>query len=191
MSRIGKKLIVPPAGVEFTITPASLDAGEVVSVKGPKGQLTLNVHPDVHVELTEVDGAKSVVITVKDPSEKKQNSLWGTTRALLANMVTGVTMGFTRTLEINGVGFRAQASGKSLKLTLGFSHDIDFPIPEGLQATVEKNVITISGADRQAVGQMAATIRGLKKPEPYLGKGIKYTDEVVRRKAGKAAKSAE
>jgi large subunit ribosomal protein L6 len=184
MSRIGKKPIIIPAGVEVRVQ------GSEVSVKGPKGQLTMTTHPAATVTVGDLEGGKAITIAVGNAQEKKERALWGTTRALIANMIKGVTEGFSKSLEITGVGFRASVSGKKLMLTIGFSHDVEFPLPEGIAATVEKNVITVSGIDRQLVGETAAQIRGFKKPEPYLGKGIKYTDEVIRRKAGKAASKA-
>lgn len=180
MSRIGKLPIPLPSGVTIT------QAENLVTVKGAKGTLTLPMHR--HVTLTVADS--SATISVAKPDDQGDRALWGLTRALVANMVKGVTDGFVKKLEINGVGFRAQASGKNLQLFLGFSHPIDFPVPEGVAATVEKNVITISGIDKQLVGETAAKIRSLKKPEPYKGKGIKYDTEVIRRKAGKVVKAA-
>lgn len=185
MSRIGKKPILIPTGVEVRVD------GDAVTVKGPKGQLTWAGNPLTKVALGEEDGAKVVQISVAQPDDTHERAMWGTARATIANMVEGVVNGFTKTLEINGVGFRANAAGKKLVLSLGFSHDIDFDLPEGITATVDKNVVTVTGIDRQMVGEIAARLRSLKKPEPYLGKGIKYTDETIRRKAGKAAKSAE
>lgn len=180
MSRIGKLPITIPAGVTVTVTESA------VMTKGPKGELTFPLHR--HVVVTVADNVAT--ITVKHPDEQEDRALWGLTRASLANMVRGVTEGYTKQLEINGVGFRAQAAGQKLTLFLGFSHSIDFPIPAGITATVDKNVITISGIDKQLVGETAAKIRALKKPEPYKGKGIKYSDEVIRRKAGKVVKAA-
>lgn len=177
MSRIGKQPIVIPSGVEVTI-----DGGEV-RVKGPLGQLSQMIHR--HVTLTR-DG-DTLTVTVKNPDEKSQRSLWGLYRRLVGNMVTGVTTGFSRQLEINGVGYRAAVSGNTITLQLGYSHPVVYNLREGLKATVDKNVITITGSDKQLVGQTAAEIRLLRKPEPYKGKGIKYSDEVIRRKAGKAA----
>ena len=185
MSRIGKKPIEIPNGVDVRVE------GATVHVKGPKGALSLAVPSDAKVSLGEEEGAKVLQVTVTTPDEKAQRSLWGTIRANLANLIRGVTEGYTKSLEINGVGFRASVAGKKLVLTIGFSHDVEFILPEGISATVEKNVITLTGIDRQLVGETAAQIRAWKKPEPYLGKGIKYTDEVIRRKAGKAAKAAE
>lgn len=180
MSRVGKLPIPLPAGV--TVTSAE---GQV-TVKGAKGTLSMPVHRRVKVTV----GDSVVTISVAAPDEQTDRALWGLTRALVANMVRGVTEGFAKRLEINGVGYRAVASGKNLQLFLGFSHAIDFPIPEGITATVEKNVVTIAGIDKQLVGETAAKIRSLKKPEPYKGKGIKYETEVIRRKAGKVVKAA-
>lgn len=180
MSRVGKLPIPLPAGV--TVTSAE---GQV-TVTGAKGTLSMPVHRRVKVTV----GDNVVTISVAEPDEQSDRALWGLTRALVANMVRGVTEGFVKRLEINGVGYRAVASGKNLQLFLGFSHAIDFPVPEGITATVEKNVVTIAGIDKQLVGETAAKIRSLKKPEPYKGKGIKYETETIRRKAGKVVKAA-
>ena len=177
MSRIGKKPINIPAGVEVKI-----DAQQVC-VKGPKGELVTEIHPKVKVESAE----QKIVLTIADQEDNKQKALWGLSRSLVNNMVEGVTKGFEKKLEINGIGFKAQVSGQKLILNVGFSHPVDFDLPQGITAMVEKNVIVISGIDKQLVGEIAANIRKIKKPEPYLGKGIKYLDEVIRRKAGKAA----
>ena len=184
MSRIGKKPIVIPSGVEATVS------SHHVSVKGPKGQLEIDVHPNTTIELIDGESGKEITVLVEDLSTKLNRSLWGTTRSNIANLVIGVTDGFSKQLEVNGVGYKVALSGSMLKLSLGYSHDIDFKLPDGVSAEVEKNVITLHGADKQMVGQTAAEIRKLRKPEPYKGKGIKYIDEVIRRKAGKAAKSA-
>lgn len=181
MSRIGKQPIVLPAGVT-----ASVDQG-VITVKGPKGELKQELHPHVLVE--PLDGVLSV--TVLDSTEKQDRALWGLFRALLQNMVTGVFQGFEKKLEVNGVGYKAQVSGKKLVLNLGYSHPIDFPFPDDITIAVEKNMITISGVDKQQVGEIAAQIRAFRKPEPYKGKGIKYIDEHIRRKVGKMMKSGE
>lgn len=179
MSRVGKKPLTIPNGVDLKID------GAVVSVKGPKGQLSLTLHPKVRASL---DG-KELSVTVDDTENVKQRALWGLSRRLIENMVVGVTKGYEKKLEINGVGFKAAIQGKTLKLDVGFSHEVDFPIPEGVNVTVEKNLITVTGIDKQFVGETAANIRRVKKPEPYKGKGIKYVDEQIRRKAGKAAKA--
>ncbi|OGY90394.1 MAG: 50S ribosomal protein L6 [Candidatus Komeilibacteria bacterium RIFCSPLOWO2_01_FULL_52_15] len=180
MSRIGKKIIPVPAGVDVTIQ------GKQVQVKGPKGTLT-------HVCVPEIAAAVengTITVTLADPDAKKGAALWGLTRALIANMVRGVSEGYTKTLEINGVGYKAAVQGTKLILTVGFSHPVEYQLPQGIVASVEKNVITIAGIDRQLVGQVAAEIRAVKKPEPYKGKGIKYSNEVIRRKVGKVIKTA-
>lgn len=178
MSRIGKKPIVIPAGVE-----AKLD-GNTVTVKGPKGTLTQTVHANIIVDIA--DG----VINVTRPNDDKLNrSLHGLTRSLIANMVEGVTNGFKKELEVNGVGYRVAKQGKDLVMNLGFSHQVTMTEKDGI--TVEcpsANKIVISGADKQKVGQFAAEVREKRLPEPYKGKGIKYVDEVIRRKEGKAGK---
>ena len=177
MSRIGKQLITIPAGVEI-----KLDDNKVV-VKGPKGQLTQVIHPVVSLDIKD----NTVSVSVKDSSDKSQRALWGLFGSLTDNMITGVTKGFSKQLEINGVGMKAAAAGKKLVLNVGFSHPVDYNIPEGIAITVEGNVITVSGIDKQLVGETAAQIRKIKKVEPYKGKGIKYVGEQVIRKAGKAA----
>lgn len=184
MSRIGKQNIVVPGGVDV-----SVDGSHVV-VKGPKGQLELDVHKNATVLVTDGEAGKEISVTMADLNSKLNRSLWGTMRSNIANMVHGVTEGFSKQLEVNGVGYKVALSGNSLKLSLGYSHEIDFALPEGMSAEVEKNVITVKGIDKQMVGHISAEIRKLRKPEPYKGKGIKYIDEVIRRKAGKAAKSA-
>lgn len=185
MSRIGKKPILIPSGVDVSVD------GQTVTVKGPKGTLTRVMHPHVTVTVGDFEGAPAAMITVKNGEAVGDRAQWGTARANLANMVHGVSEGFSRSLEVNGVGFRVSVQGRNVLMNLGFSHDVNFALPEGSSATVDKNVITVTGADRQLVGETAARIRKLKVPEPYKGKGIKYTDEVVRRKAGKAAKAGE
>ncbi len=179
MSRIGKQPVVLPSGVTVSI------AGQTLKVKGPKGELSLVIHPKVTV----VQNDQSVVVSVKNETVKTERALWGLFRSLINNMVAGVTTGFTKVLEINGVGYKAAVTGRKLVLNLGYSHPIEMEIPEGLDAKVEKNVITITGIDRQLVGQFAAVIRGKREPEPYKGKGIKYSDETIRRKAGKVVKA--
>ena len=175
MSRIGKNPVAIPAGVQVAL------ADQVLTVTGSKGKLTLPVSADVTA--TVADG--TVTIAPKGDG-KRARAMWGTTRALVNNMVTGVSAGFTRTLEINGVGYRAAVQGRTLNLQLGYSHDIPYPIPENIQIACERpTLIAISGADRQRVGQVAAEIRSYRPPEPYKGKGIKYAEETVRRKEGK------
>lgn len=176
MSRVGRMPIDIPAGVNVNLD------GHVITVKGPKGELTRTLHPDM--KITVADN----VITVERPSDEKEHrALHGLTRALVANMVTGVTEGFKKELEIVGVGYRAQMKGKKLALTLGFSHPLELDAPEGI--TVEcpsATTIVVSGANNETVGEFAAKIRGYRLPEPYKGKGIRYAGERVRRKAGKA-----
>ncbi|HTZ35740.1 MAG TPA: 50S ribosomal protein L6 [Stellaceae bacterium] len=175
MSRIGKHPVTIPAGVQVAL------AGQVLSVSGSKGKLSLAIGSEVST--TVADG--HVTVTPKDES-KRARAMWGTTRALINNMVTGVSTGFTRTLEINGVGYRAAVQGSTLNLQLGYSHDIPYPIPQDIQIACERpTLIAISGADKQRVGQVAAEIRAFRPPEPYKGKGIKYAEEVIRRKEGK------
>jgi len=180
MPRIGKKPVIMPAEVEVIID------GQSVTVKGPKGTLKFDFHHRVVFEKKD----NQILVKVRKEDEKRSRELWGTSRVLLANMIEGVTKGFEKKLEISGVGFRAAISGKKLTLQVGFSHPVEFSIPEGIEIKVEKNIIIVSGIDKQLVGETAARIRAIKKPEPYKGKGIKYIDEVIRRKAGKVVKTA-
>jgi large subunit ribosomal protein L6 len=182
MSRIGKKPVLLPKDVVVTIGDAQL------LVKGPKGELTLPNHPQVRYEQVE-DEKKGPILNVTVVDESSDKAIWGTMRSHANNMVHGVTAGWQKTLELNGVGFKMNVAGKNLKLSLGFSHDIDYAIPEGINADIQGNKLTIAGIDKELVGKVASEIRSLKKPEPYKGKGFKYDDEVIRRKAGKAAKS--
>lgn len=177
MSRIGKLPIDVPAGVTITVD------SDVISVKGPKGELTVPHLSDVTVTL---EGTQAIV-TRKD-DERIAKAQHGLQRALLFNAVEGVTKGFEKKLEVNGVGFRVATSNNELTMSLGFSHEVKYKAPAGVDITNEKMAITVSGIDKQAVGQVAAEIRSLKKPEPYKGKGIKYADEVLLRKAGKTGK---
>jgi large subunit ribosomal protein L6 len=178
MSRIGRKPIPVPKGVEVKID------GIHVVVKGPKGSLERDIHPDLSVKV------EDETLLVERPSDARDHrALHGLTRSLIANMVTGVTDGFTKSLEINGVGYRANAKGADIEFALGYSHPVHFPAPAGITLTVEgTNKVIVSGMDNQLVGQIAANIRELRPPEPYKGKGIKYEGERIRRKAGKAAK---
>lgn len=166
--------------------------GRTIIVKGPKGELKETIHPAVNVTLME--GADGGEIEVKTDVGMGQvtdtRAQWGTARALIANMVHGVTKGFSKKLEINGIGFRVNLQGRTIVLNIGFSHDIRMDLPEGLSATVDGNTIEIFGASRHDVGAFADRIRRIRKPEPYKGKGIKYVDEIIRRKAGKAAQKA-
>ncbi|MGH7265393.1 MAG: 50S ribosomal protein L6 [Candidatus Rokuibacteriota bacterium] len=176
MSRIGKKPIAIPKGVQVAVED------DRVEVQGPKGKLGLTV-PD----LCSVRVSDGTIVVARGAEHRTAKALHGLTRALVANMVRGVTEGFERRLEIVGIGYRAQLSGKSLTFSLGYSHPILFPLPEGIQAEVDKQtVITLRGVDKHLVGQTAAQIRSLRRPDPYKGKGIRYADEVVRKKVGKA-----
>ena len=175
MSRIGKNPVAIPEGVAVNL------AGQMLTAKGRLGTLSLIVSNEVTATIA--DG----VVTIAPNSEtKRARAMWGTVRALVNNMVTGVATGFTRNLDINGVGYRAAVQGNTLTLQLGYSHEIPYPIPKDVQITCERpTAITVSGADRQRVGQVAAEIRAFRPPEPYKGKGVKYRDETVRRKEGK------
>lgn len=177
MSRIGKQSIEFPAGVT-----ASISSG-VITVVGPKGTLKRII--DTRVKVVIVDNVATV--SVDHPEVKSERSLWGTYSAHIKNMVLGVTVGFKKQLEINGVGYKVAMQGKDLKLDVGYSHPVVYAMPEGVKASAEKNVMTLESIDIELLGQTAASIRNIKKPEPYKGKGIKYMDEVIRRKAGKAA----
>ena len=178
MSRIGKHPIAVPAGVEVKVD------GSTVTVKGPKGTLTKEFKPSMSIV---VDGG---FVTVTRPDDEKENrALHGLTRTLIHNMVVGVSEGYTKELEVNGVGYRAQKSGKKLTLHLGYSHPVEMEDPEGIEVTVDgQNLIIVKGIDKEKVGQYAAEIRDKRRPEPYKGKGIKYADEVIRRKVGKTGK---
>ena len=180
MSRLGKKPIEIPKTVQ-----AKID-NNVLIVKGPKGQLQLIINPLINVKM---EGEK-ISITINDQTDKTQKALWGLFASLIRNMIAGVTEGFEKKLEINGIGFKAAVAGKKLVLNVGFSHPVEFSIPENISIAVEKNIITVSGFDKQLVGETAAQIRRIKKPEPYKGKGIKYIDEVIRRKEGKVVKGS-
>ena len=180
MSRIGKKPIDIPEGVEVKTN------GQEVAIKGKLGQLTVNIHQDVAISQED----KQLVLTIKNIEDKKEKSLWGLSRTLVNNAILGVTEGYTKELEINGVGFKAAVQGKKLVLNVGFSHPVEYSFPDDIKIEVEKNNIKISGIDKQKVGQVSAEIRAIKKPEPYKGKGIKYIDEQIRRKAGKVVKAA-
>ena len=178
MSRIGRMPIAIPAGVTV-----DLAENNKVTVKGPKGTLERVLPSEMEIK---VEGAE---VTVSRPNDlKKMKSLHGLTRTLIYNMVVGVTDGYEKTLEINGVGYRAAKQGKKLVLNLGYSHPVEMEDPEGLETTVEGNLIKVKGIDKEKVGQYAAEIRTKRAPEPYKGKGIKYSDEVIRRKVGKTGK---
>jgi large subunit ribosomal protein L6 len=180
MSKIGRLPITIPAGTTLTVS------GNLVTVKGPKGELSYELKSKIKAELT----GDQLVIT-RSSEDKPVRALHGLTRALIANMVEGVSKGFSKNLELVGTGYRARMSGTKLVLSLGYSHEVEFVPPKGIEIKVEgTNVVIVSGFDIQAVGQAAAVIRSYRKPEPYKGKGIRYAGEVVRRKAGKAAKAA-
>jgi len=177
MSRIGKKPVAIPSGIEVTIN------GTAINVKKGNSVSTVETHGRVGIEV-----ANGQVVLSKVGETKESAAFWGTYRALTANAINGLHEGFTKTLEINGVGYKAAIKGNILELILGYSHPINFEIQKGLEIFVDKNIITVKGADKQQVGQAAAIIRGFRKPEPYKGKGIKYSDERIIRKAGKTAK---
>ena len=177
MSRVGKKPIEIPAGVEVSVN------GSIVVVKKGSKAIEVETHNRVGIE---VENNNVVFTLIGEDAQDK--AFWGTYRALTANAILGLDKGFSKSLEINGVGYRAAVKGKVLELQLGYSHPINFEIPEGIEITVDKNIINIKGSSKQTVGQTAAIIRGYRKPEPYKGKGVKYTDEVIVRKAGKTAK---
>jgi len=176
MSRIGKTPVTVPSGIEV-----SLDGTTLVAKKGNL-EKRLETHGRVNIS---IDGNE--VQFSRKGDDKQSSAFWGTYRALFNNILIGLDKGFEKSLEINGVGYRAAVEGKTLVLQLGFSHPVNFEIPEGLEVKVDKNIITIKGTDKQQVGQAAAEIRSFRPPEPYKGKGVKYTDEVIIRKAGKAA----
>lgn len=177
MSRIGKKPISIPDGIEVKV-----DNGKII-FKGKKESKELETHGRVGIKLED----KQLSFSLLDDMPQSR-AFWGTYRALANNIVVGLHEGFTKTLEINGVGYKANVSGKTLELALGFSHPIKYPIPENVEIGVEKNTITIKGSDKQQIGQIAAEIREFRPPEPYKGKGVKYSDEVILRKAGKTSK---
>jgi large subunit ribosomal protein L6 len=175
MSRIGKRPVAIPSGVTATVD------GQTVKVKGPKGQLQFVVHDDVEVKFD-----KGVITVAPRTETNRARALYGTARARIANLVEGVTKGFEKKLEITGVGYRAAMQGKNLQLALGYSHDVVYPIPEGITIAVPKPTeITVTGTDSQRVGQVAAEIRAYRPPEPYKGKGVKYVGEFIFRKEGK------
>jgi len=181
MSRLGK---LP---IELNEkTQAKIESGFIV-VKGPKGELKEKIHELVNIDISD----KEIKVTVKNAENKKQRALWGLFRSLIKNMAIGVNEGYEKKLEINGVGYKAALSGNKLILNVGYSHPVDYNLAEGITGQVEGNVITINGIDKQLVGETAAQIRKIKKPEPYKGKGIKYIDEVIRKKAGKTAAKGE
>lgn len=185
MSRLGKKPLQIPQGVEVTID------GRTVKVKGPKGQLEETLHPKVSVERSKDETLGDILtFTVEDETKTDQRALWGLSARLVENMIVGVTEGYSKQLEFVGVGYKVSVSGDTVKMDVGFSHEVEFKLPQGIEAKAEKLILTVSGIDKQLVGETAARIRRIRKPEPYKGKGIKYVGEHIRRKAGKAAKAA-
>ncbi len=181
MSRLGKLPIQIPDSVNVKIED------KLITVKGPKGELSQVVNDYVAVELKD----KEIIVSVKNATQKKERAFWGLYRSLLNNMVVGVSEGFEKKLEIVGVGYRVSLSGKKFTFNLGFSHQVEFILPTDISGAVDGNIVTISGFSKQQVGEVAAQIRKLKKPEPYKGKGIKYIDEVIIRKEGKTAAKGE
>ncbi len=180
MSRIGKLPVTVPSGVKVVLN------GKNLRMEGPKGKLETPIPEGVAVAVDQ-----NIVRVERDNSERKIRALHGLTRKLIANMARGVSQGFSRVLDINGVGYRAEVKGQEIHMTLGYSHPVIFPLPQGVSASIERQVtITLTSADRQLLGETAAKIRSLRPPEPYKGKGIKYREEVIRRKAGKAVGSA-
>jgi large subunit ribosomal protein L6 len=177
MSRIGKKPVPITAGVKVAVTDHQF------KVEGPKGKLQMTVHPSITVK---VDDAKKEVVVIRPDDERQSKALHGLTRALIANMMVGASVGYKKTLEIQGVGYKAELKGKNLVLSVGFANAIPLALPQGLTVTVEQNKIHVAGADKQLVGQFASDIRRQRKPEPYKGKGIRYEGEVVKMKQGKA-----
>lgn len=179
MSRIGKKPVELPKGVKASLS------GRLIKVEGPKGTLTYEHRPEVSVTIDEGARSVSCAISERDHDDRVIRAYWGLTRALIQNMVRGVSAGYERKMEIVGVGWSAQVTGKDLKMQLGYADPVIVPIPPGLSVSAEKQAITITGADKQLVGSFAAVLRTKRPPEPYNGKGVKYTDEVIRRKEGK------
>ena len=177
MSRLGKLAIKIPSGV--SISPQ----GQHLLFKGPKGEFLLRLNPAIEIK----PGDQEIIVSPRNPEAKDASALWGLMWSLTNNAVIGVSVGFQKQLEVNGVGYRAAVSGDKLNLNLGFSHPVEFKIPAGIKATVAGNVITLEGVDKALVGETASQIKNLRRPEPYKGKGIKYVDEIIRRKAGKAA----
>jgi large subunit ribosomal protein L6 len=177
MSRIGKQTVIVPVGTEVKLT------GVTFSVKGPKGSLTRDFPGDVTLHVN----GNEITFTPNKQGDRKVNALWGTYASHVKNMIIGVNDGYSKKLILEGVGFKSEVSGQSLNLALGFSHPVKVAIPTGLTVTAEKNNITVSGIDKELVGSFTASVRAMKKPEPYKGKGFRYTDEVIRRKQGKKA----
>lgn len=183
MSRIGKKPILLPADVEATVSDVQ------VVVKGPKATLTVPLPPHAHVAFAQ-DDPRVLGVSVDEPDQVDQRAVWGLTRQLLANAVAGVQKPYQKSLEFVGVGFKVALEGRVIVMDVGFSHKVRFALPEGVEASTDKQMLTLSGPDKYTIGETAARIRHVRPPEPYKGKGIKYTNEIIRRKAGKTAKSA-
>ncbi len=181
MSRLGKLPIELPIGTQAKIEK------DFIIVNGPKGELKEKIHSLVKVDIND----NKILVSIKNIEDKKEKSFWGLYRSLINNMVIGVNEGFEKKLEINGVGYRASISEKKLILNVGYSHPVEYNLPENIAVNVEGNVLTVSGINKQCVGEVAAQIRKIRQPEPYKGKGIKYIDEVIRRKVGKAAAKGE
>ncbi len=177
MSRIGKQTVIVPTGTEVNLS------GSTFSVKGPKGSLTRNFPGEITITIT----GNEITFSPNKEGDRTLNSLWGTYASHIKNMVIGVNEGYTKKLILEGVGFKSEVAGKFLNLALGFSHPVKVEIPEGLTVTAEKNNVTVSGIDKELVGSFTASVRTMKKPEPYKGKGFRYSDEVIRRKQGKKA----
>lgn len=179
MSRIGKKPIEVPAKVKVSLS------GNTITIEGPKGTLSFEHRPEVSVNWDEGEKSITVSIDEKDMKNKPVRAYWGTTRALINNMITGVLEGYEKKLEVVGVGWTANVAGQKLALKVGYANVVEVNIPTGVNVQVDKQTVTINGTDKQAVGQFAAEVRAVRKPEPYNGKGIKYTDEVIKKKQGK------
>jgi len=179
MSRIGKKPVQVPGNVKISLS------GATVTIEGPKGTLSFEHRPEVSVTWDEGEKSVTVSIDEKDMNNKPVRAYWGTTRAIIANMIKGVVDGYEKKLEVVGVGWTAAVQGQKLALKIGYANTVEVPIPTGVNVSVERQTITVNGTDKQAIGQFAAVVRSKRKPEPYNGKGIKYTDEVIKKKQGK------
>ncbi len=184
MSRIGKKSVAVPAGVKIAIKDRT------VNVEGPKGKLSFTHRPEVKVAFSEADKAVNCSVDASESDSRLAGALWGTTRAIINNMVKGVTTGYEENMEVVGVGWTAAVAGKKLKLVVGYANPIELDIPTGVTVAVDKQIVKVSGADKQLVGQFASSMRQVRKPEPYNGKGIKYVGETIKRKQGKQTGAA-
>ena len=181
MSRVGKQPVAVPSGVKVTIDPQT----RKVAVEGPRGKLSMVHRPEIAVTWNEAENRIICSIPKDQMRERQMRAYWGLTRALIASMIKGVSEGFTKKLEVVGVGWNAKSTGQTIQMNVGYCLPIDLPVPRGVEVTVEKAFISVSGADKQAVGQLAAQIRATRPPEPYNGKGVKYVDEIIIRKQGK------